>query len=320
MINDSIQQRNKLPVSSKEIKQGDSFFWWLMIFALAAITIWTYWSTIYLLYKDWQGDADYSAGQLVPITALFLLWKERKRLRESTISPFWPGVILLLLAQAARIYGLLFMYESAERYSLVLMIAGLVLTVAGKDVFKKVFWIILFLFLMVPFPGQVHNLISGPLQRSATSGSVFLLEAFGANVTQHGNIVTLNRETTMAVEEACSGLRMLTAFIIVAAFIAYMIKRSRFQKAFILFSSIPIAVMCNIIRLCITAVLFMLVSTQAAEKFFHDFAGITMMPAAVLLIFGELFLLKLLTTVEPKPQKDIIIHTKKKAVDESQKS
>ena len=137
-------------------------------------------------------------------------------------------------------------------------------------------------------------------------------------ISRQGNVVTLNRDTTMAVEEACSGLRMLTAFIIVTAFIAYMVKRSRFQKTFLLLSSIPIAVMCNIIRLCITAVLFMLVSSQAAEKFFHDFAGITMMPAAVLMIFGELWLLKILNTTEP-PQEKIIFSSNSIPSDNTQK-
>jgi exosortase len=284
------------------------------ILIILLITIWSYWSTIFLLYKDWQGNDDYSAGQLVPLVAIFLVWHERKNLKKCTVKPCWIwGIVLLLTAQAGRFYGLLYMFESAERYSIVLAVAGLVLMITGIQVTKKVVWVLLFLLLMVPLPGRIHNIISGPLQSMATSGSVFVLEAFGVIISRQGNVVTLNRETTMAVEEACSGLRMLTAFIIVTAFIAYMIKRSKFQKAFLLFSSIPIAVVCNIIRLCITAVLFMLVSSQAAEKFFHDFAGLTMMPAAVLLIFGELWLLKILTVTEPKPQKNIIISTRKTA-------
>ncbi len=132
----------------------------------------------------------------------------------------------------------------------------------------------------------------------ATTGAVFVLEAF-IKVSRQGNVVTLNDRIPMAVVEACSGLRMLTAFIIVAAFMAYMVKRSRWQKAFLLFSSVPVAVMCNILRLCMTAVLFLLASSELAEKFFHDFAGIVMMPAAVLLMFAELWLMDKLTVSEP---------------------
>ncbi len=289
-----------------------------VIFLLLAVTIWAYWPMIKVLFQEWRSDDDYSAGQLVPPVALFLVWYKRKSLIQIPFVPYWPALGLLVLAQAFRAFGLLFMYESAERYSLVLTIMALTLLVAGRQIFRKVFWILLFLFLMVPFPGQIHNLISSPLQRTATTGAVFLLEAFGTRVSQQGNTVTLNGQTTMAVAEACSGLRMLTAFIIVAAFIAFMVKRSRIQKAVVFFSSIPIAVMCNILRLCVTAVLFTLVSTEAAEKFFHDFAGVVMMPAAVLLIFGELWIMKIVTTTETTPKKNCIVHANSSTLNNTQ--
>jgi exosortase len=298
-------------IDDKKSSQGKLIMLFGEISLLSAMTVWAYWPTIRVLFHELQRDDNYSAGQLVPLVALFVLWFKRKTLRQITIAPFWPALILLILAQAANIFGLVFMYESAQRYSFVLSITALTLLVAGMQFFKKIIWILLFLFLMVPLPGQVHNLISAPLQNSATTGAVFLLEALGAKVIQQGNTITLNGQTTLAVAEACSGLRMLTAFIIVASFVAFMIKRSRVQKAIVLFSSIPVGVMCNIFRLCITAVLFTLVSTQAAEKFFHDFAGVVMMPAAVLLIFGELWIMKIITVTESPPQESCIIHAKK---------
>lgn len=282
--------------------------------ALVLLTVWSYWPTIVVLFKDWQRDDDYSAGQLVPLIALYLIWRERKTLAKCLLKPCWLGIALLILAQAARTHGLLFMFESGERYSLVLTIAGLVLMVAGWQVFRSISWILLFLFLMVPFPGRVHNMISGPLQKMATEGAVFLLEAFGARVSRQGNVLTLNENTPMAVVEACSGLRMLTAFIIVAAFMAYMVNRSRRQKAVLLFSSIPIAVMCNIVRLLVTGGLFIYASAEVAKEFFHDFAGLAMMPIAVLIMFGELWLMnKLIVSDEPNPQPQQVIVRAKSA-------
>ena len=273
-----------------------------VLLAMLAVTVLSYWSISANIFKEWQRSDDYSAGQLVPLIALFLVWRERKKLRRCMLRPCWWGIALLILAQAARFYGLLFMYQSGVRYSMVLTLTGLVLMVAGWQVFRSVSWILLFLFLMFPLPGRVHNLINGPLQRIATTGSVFLLEAFGVRVSQEGNVVMLNEKIPMAVAEACSGLRMLIAFVIVAAFIAYMVNRSRRQKAVLLLSSIPVAVMCNILRLCVTAVLFLLASAEVAQKFFHDFAGLAMMPAAVLLMFGELWLMDKLTMPDTEPQ------------------
>jgi len=275
-----------------------------VLLAMLAVTVLSYWSISANIFKEWQRSDDYSAGQLVPLIALFLVWHERKTLRRCLLRPCWWGIALLIMAQAARFYGLLFMYESGVRYSMVLTLAGLVLMVAGWQVFRSVSWILLFLFLMFPLPGRIHNLINGPLQKMSTTGSVFLLEAFGVRVGQEGNVVMLNEKIPMAVAEACSGLRMLIAFVIVAAFIAYMVNRSRRQKAVVLLSSIPVAVMCNILRLCVTAVLFLLASAEVAQKFFHDFAGLAMMPAAVLLIFSELWLMDKLTLPEPDAQQE----------------
>ncbi|HCO94494.1 MAG TPA: hypothetical protein DIU00_11175 [Phycisphaerales bacterium] len=308
MTDKRTRHRHALNINDSHQMNSGSLILVCVTFALLAVTFWSYWPVIGELVDDWQGSDDYSAGQLVPLVAIFLVWRERKKLRDCLLKPDWlGGIALLILAQAGRSYGLLFMYESGERYSLVLTIAGLVLMVAGRQVFRRVIWVLSILLLMVPLPGRVHNLISAPLQNMATTGAVFFMEAFGVRVSQQGNVMMLNQDTPLAVAEACSGLRMLTAFIIVAAFIAYMVKRSRLQKAVVLASSIPVAVICNIIRIFVTAVIMLKVSSEAADKFFHDFAGIVMMPIAVMLIFGELWLMEKLTLPETELKPDEII-------------
>ena len=272
----------------------------LSAMTLLAIIVWSYQRVILSLYKVWQKDPDSSVGLLVPLIAIFLLWYERKTLKKYQLRPSWLwGVILLILAQAARILSLLFFYQSGQRYSFVLTIAGLVLMVCGWQVFRRVLWILLILFLMVPTPTRVQNLINGPLQHFATTGSVFFLEAFGVEVVQEGNIVMLNGTTPMGVAEACGGLRMLTAFVIVTASITYLVKCSRPRKAVLMLSSIPIALICNIVRLCLTAALILLVSVEVGYKFFHDFAGLAMMPIAVLLLFAEQWVMD--KSIEPPP-------------------
>jgi len=259
---------------------------------LVVVTVWSQWSTMMSLLGDWRTDDDYSAGQLVPFVVLFLVWRERKNLSQCVLAPcWWAGAAVLILAQLLRAYGHLSWRLSLCRYALVLNIMGLILLVAGRQLFGRMAWILLFLLLMVPLPEFLHSRISPPLQRMATTGSVFLLEAFGNQVDQQGNVVMLGDNVPMAVAEACGGLRMLSAFVIVAAFIAYMVKRPRWQKGIVLASSIPIAVICNIIRISLTAVIMLYVSVELGEKFFHDFAGLVMMPAAVSLIFGEIWLM-----------------------------
>ncbi len=274
------------------------------VLVLLLATAWSYWPVIISLLGVWQTSDDYSAGQLVPLIAVFFIWRERKALGECSLVPcWWGGLALVVLAQAVRFIALLFVFVSVEVGASILTIVGLVLTVAGWQMLRRTLWILLFLFLMVPLPSIVHNLITGPLQLIATTGSVVLLEAVGIEVGQQGNVVMLGENTPMAVAEACSGLRMLMAFVTVAAFIAYMVKRPRWQKAILLASSIPVAVVCNIVRIFVTAVLMLHVSSKVGEKFFHDFAGYVMMPIAVMLLFGELSLMDRIFTPDSESRK-----------------
>jgi exosortase len=265
----------------------------LALTCLLGITVWSHWRTMGSLSSAWRSNDDFSAGQLVPLVAAFLIWRDRKLLRGCSLAPCWgAGITLLVFAQMAHLCSLVYgARPSITQYAFVLTIGSLVLLVAGWQVSRRVFWVLMFLFLMVPPPGAVYNAVSGPLQGLATTGSVFLLEAFGTRVMQEGNVVILGDNTPMAVAEACSGLRMLTAFIIVAAFIAYMIKRPRWQKGALLLSSIPVAMICNMVRISATAMIMLYVSVELGEKFFHDFAGLVMMPIAVSLIFGEIWLM-----------------------------
>ena len=56
-------------------------------------------------------------------------------------------------------------------------------------------------------------------------------------------------------------------------------------------ATIPVAILANTLRLTITVMLYDKISSEAAEKFCHDFAGIVMMPLAVAFLVGELWLL-----------------------------
>jgi exosortase len=271
---------------------------WALLAALCLSLAWAYWSTAAGLYREWQNDPNYSVGQLVPLAALYLLWNDRECLARCSVAPYWWGIGVVLVALAGRLFGLVWLYESAERYAMVLTIVGLALLIGGRQVFRSVFWILAFLFLMVPLPGRIHLLISGPLQQTATSGAVFGLELLGIMVGRQGNQILLNQEVPINIAEECSGLRMLTAFIVVAATLAYVVQRPRWQKVVLVCSSIPIAILCNIVRLIVTAFLFLNLRSELAERFFHDFAGVTMMPLAVLLLLAELWIMSKLVVPE----------------------
>jgi exosortase len=218
------------------------------------------------------------------------------------------GIIAFLFAQAVRFFGLFFMYGSLERLSIVLSIAALVLLICGWKFFKKVSTVLLFLCLMLPWPNRVQAAIALPLQRWATSSAVFCLESVGYEVVQEGNIINIG-QSSVAVAEACNGLRMITAFFVIGAWVVLLVKRTWWEKLVILVSCLPIALLCNTIRLAITAVAFTMVSGDRWEKMFHDFGGYAMMPLALGAVVAELQLLSALTV--PPGKKDLVVVKRK---------
>lgn len=275
---------------------------WTAIVVLVGALVWAYWPTLLGLNKDWQSDQNYSVGQLVPLAALYMLWHDRTRLRGVPIRTCRWGLGIILLAFVVRGAGLVLLFESAERYAIVMNIAGLVLFVTGARMFWRLKWILLFLCLMVPLPGRIHNKIAGPLQDHATAAAVYCLELTGITVNSEGHVIVLNDEVPLAVAEACSGLRMLTAFVVVGATLAYVVGRPPWQKAILVLSTVPVAILCNTVRLVVTAVLFLKSSSELAEHFFHDFAGLTMMPMAIMVLIFELWLMsRIIIADEPVP-------------------
>ena len=97
---------------------------------------------------------------------------------------------------------------------------------------------------------------------------------------------------------------MLTAFVVVAAVLAYIADRPRWQKVILVVSSVPIALVCNVARLAVTAVLYMTTTSATAESFLHDFYGVSMMPLAILILVGELWLLNKLVLPEKGEKHD----------------
>jgi exosortase len=288
---------NKLrPVFQPDTGKG-SILRWAAAGLLLMVFIWSYWFNITDLWNIWQKNDEYSSGLLVPFLAAYVLWSRREQIASCSIKPSLWGLLVFFAAQAMKFFGLFFMYSSMERFSIVVSIAALVLLLFGWELFRKVFTTLVFLCLMLPLPRSIHSSLILPLQSWSTSSAVFSLEMMGRDVVREGNIIDING-TTVAVAEACNGLRMVMAFFVVGGFIVLLSKRAWWEKLVILISSLPIALLCNTIRLAITAIAFTVLKGEYWEKVFHDFGGYAMMPLAIGIVIFEFWLLAKIMTVQ----------------------
>jgi exosortase len=262
----------------------------LGLLLLLAALLWSYWPTLINMWQIWQRDDEYSSGILVPFLALYVLWTRKNLLNIYSAKPSLWGLVGLIAAQALRYFGLYYMFISLERLSLILSIASLILLILGRNILLKLVPLMLFLSLMLPLPRSIHTALSLPMQNLATSSAVYCLQTLGYTVIREGNVINLNG-TSIAVAEACNGLRMVTAFLVIIGLIALLVKRPWWEKLILLFSTLPIAMLCNTIRLTFTAIAFTVLASQQWENFFHSIGGYAMMPVALLFVLLELWIL-----------------------------
>jgi len=254
---------------------------------VAATFVWAFWHSLVNLWYVWQTRGDYSAGQLVPLVSLYMIVTRRRLLGDMklTFAPvglavFGTGVILNLL-------GRWHLFTSLENLSLVVCINGLAMSLIGWQSYKRFAYPLLFLLLMVPLPNRVHDALMLPLQGLGAMLSAGILEIIGVPVHRLGHVLDVG-DHRVSVAEACSGLRMALAFIIIAGLVAFNVRRPTWQKVTLVVSSLPIAFFCNVGRIVVTACLYGTEHQWLVYGTTHELLGLVMVPCAFLLIQLEL--------------------------------
>src|SRR5262249_25315221 len=137
-----------------------------------------------------------------------------------------------------------------------------------------------FLIFMIPLPYRVETGLSQPLQRLATVASTYALQTLGMPAFAEGNVIVVN-QSGIGIVEACNGLGMLVLFFALATGMAIVVRRPALDKAVILLSAAPVAVLANVIRITLTSVLYETAGQKWGDLVFHDLAGWLMMPLAL---------------------------------------
>jgi exosortase len=115
-------------------------------------------------------------------------------------------------------------------------------------------------------------------------------------------------EPGLDVADACSGIRLLMAFAALGVAMAYLHWRPIWQRLVLLVSTIPIAILCNIIRVTITGLIYVLGDPQYAQGIYHDLLGLMMLPLAFGFYGGLAWLMSNLFVEEgEEPKEDIIV-------------
>jgi exosortase len=266
---------------------------------LGLIILWAYAPALWAMGQKWSADPQYSHGFLVPVFGAVLLWHRRARLREHTLRPSPWGLALVLAGLGVHLAGAYWYLDWLDMVSLLPVLTGLCFCFGGLPALRWAWPSITFLVFMLPLPYRLEVALSHPLQRFATLSSTYALQTLGFPVYAEGNIIVLE-ETRIGVVQACNGLGMLVTFFALATAVAFYVSRPVVDKALIVVSAIPIALLVNVVRITATAIIYAEVGKEMGDLVFHDLAGWLMMPLALGLLWLEVRVLSRLL-LEPAP-------------------
>lgn len=231
------------------------------------------------LVRQWASDDNYSHGFFIIPLALYCAWERRQQLQQARVRSSAIGLAVLGASLLVFAAGVLAAELFLARISLVGVIAGVVLFVWGREHLRILAFPIALLPLMVPLPTLVFNQLAFPLQLFASRIGETAIAAAGIPVLREGNVLELPN-TTLAVAEACSGIRSLVSLITLSVVLAYFTERRVWIRSAIVAASIPIAVVANAARVAGTGLASHWFGRAAAEGFFHGFSGWLMFAVA----------------------------------------
>ncbi len=227
----------------------------------------------------------YSHGLLILPVALFLAvqrYRNDSSLANTTERGSLSGLPLLVVSL------LLYLYFSRDKahylaaFAMIGMIGGLVWTIGGTQVARKLVFPIAYLVFMVPLPIIERYTLPLALFTGVCSGGI--VQFLGLDVTIVGNSVTLPN-ADLIIGAQCSGVNSLIALTSLMVLVAYLLEGPIWSRILLVVFAIPLAVLGNILRVATLLYVARSWGAEAAFTYYHDYSGILFFVAVLLLIY-----------------------------------
>jgi exosortase len=274
--------------SFSNTEQVETRFWsrrlvlWCVILSFLFFLVYS--SVIKNLVVQWWTDVNYGHGFFVPLLSGYILWHERERWTKSEVKPSNFGFVVMLGAVGLLLLGSLGAELFTGRFSMLVLLAGMILFLAGWKTLRAVSFPLSYLIWMIPIPVIIFNQITFPLQLVASRMATAGLELVQVPVLRDGNVLVMSNYS-LEVVEACSGIRSLMTLIALAVAYGYLVEPRRWVRYVLALVMIPIAIVTNAIRILGTGMLAHRYGPSTAEGFLHGFSGWFIFMSALVLMF-----------------------------------
>jgi exosortase len=272
-----------------------------------------------IVYR-WRTDSSWSHGFLIPLFSLYFINQAKDKILNLQTKPNYLGSFFLICGIRFYIFNIVSPtgYAYFRPMSMIAALGAVVLFLGGWALIKHTWLPIAFLVFAVPLPNRYYVGLTMPMRKLATVVATALLNLVSQmEATASGVVIEViykgqRLEPPLNVAEACSGMRLLMAFLALGVAMAYLHYRPVWQRLVLLASTIPIAVFCNIIRVTVTGFIYILIHPKYAQGIYHDILGMAMLPLAFGLYGFLAWFMASLFVEETKVAEDIVVRRQRR--------
>ena len=236
------------------------------------------------LVRYWGVNPGYADRALVLLAAGYAA--------RETLPYFWArsprpraglGLPILLLAGIAFATATFLLIQIGPRTlllwwlasSLLLAAAGLIVARRGLAPVRLMFFPLLFPLFALPIPATILAPLQNHLQEWTTRTSGAVLRGIGIAATRNDFVLELPGGL-LRVEEACSGVRSLTALTAIAAFVGYWRGFGPIRGLTLLALSVPVVLAVNVVRVVFSGMIQEWIGPDYIRDNWHEALGFSM--------------------------------------------
>ncbi len=214
----------------------------LIVFGLQVV-VFSFWGDVAAAAHQWVTVSSYGYCLLIPPLTLYILWSKRAGLRD--LAPdVWPwglGVVALFAA----VWGLAAVAGIAEagQFAVVGVVQGLLATLLGRRVYRRLWLPFSLLWLLVP----TGEFLVPALQSATAIGAGGLLGLSGIPIYRDG-LTILVPSGSYVVAPGCSGLSFLLSALVVSLTFADLFFARRTKQILFVLATLAMAVAANALR------------------------------------------------------------------------
>ena len=261
---------------NKTITQSRNFYYPHLAAAIVAgILLYIYYPTFAWMADRWIArDSYYSHGFLIPLVTLYWIWKDRQSLQPSWDKPQPWAYALLGACAAVQLASSFLRIYFVSCFSFVVILFALTQLMFGIQVFRRVWYPIFFLSLMVPLPLLVISQVTLQMKFFVATVATSWIKATGIPAIREGSYIHMPN-AVMLVGDPCSGLRSFLAILCLGFFLAHDMKSSVWHKIAFIISGWPIAILCNVFRVYFLGLVADIYGSSYAQEgaIPHDMSG-----------------------------------------------